>query len=174
MLIGAAVLVAVLAAGGMFYARGKQPAASPATVQVPAQQPLATSAPAPASTVPAVTGGTSTVATTGAPPTTTAAAVPSPAAEGPNPALAADIKTTTAHAANESTARRALDEVKRLETLATSSEDKVSVAMARAQAYGTLGEDAKSCKAMKAVEGISKGTTHEVQIRDMLAICAKL
>ena len=43
-----------------------------------------------------------------------------------------------------------------------------------ADTIGTLGEDAKSCKAMKAVEGISKGTTHEVQIHDMLAICAKL
>ena len=61
-----------------------------------------------------------------------------------------------------------------LDGLATSPEDKVSLAMARAQAYGTLGQDAKSCKAMKEVEPISKGTSHETQIREMLAICAKL
>jgi predicted Ser/Thr protein kinase len=173
MLIGAAVLVALLAAGGMFYARGKTPAAPLAVAST--QQPIAASVPVPAPTTPVVTPGTGTVTAAGAPAgaaVTPAAAAPAP--EGPNPALADDIKKTTAHAGSESTARRALEEVKRLETLATSPEDKVSVAMARAQAYGTLGEDAKSCKTMKAVEGLSKGTTHEVQIRDMLAICAKL
>ena len=93
---------------------------------------------------------------------------------GPSPALADGIRTATKLATSESTARRALDEATRLDGLATSNEDKVSLAMIRAQAYGTLGQDVKSCKAMRDVAAISKGTSHESQLKSYLAICAKL
>jgi hypothetical protein len=168
MLVGGAALAAAIVAGVIFAPRGGSKAASaPVT---PTQQAVA-----PAANPATQQGGTAAGAVTAAgTPAGAASAPPVAPSTGPNPALADDIRTATTHAGSESTARRALDETKRLDGLATSPEDKVSVAMARAQAYGTLGQDAKSCKAMKDVEPISKGTTHETQIREMLAICAKL
>jgi serine/threonine-protein kinase len=166
MLVGGAALAAAIVAGVIFVPRGGSRAAS-------APLPPAQQAVAPANPTTQQGGATGAVTAAGTP--AGAASTPTVApSTGPNPALADDIRTATTHAASESTARRALDEAKRLDGLATSPEDKVSVAMARAQAYGTLGQDAKSCKAMKDVEPIAKGTAHETQIREMLAICAKL
>jgi serine/threonine-protein kinase len=168
MLVGGAVLAAVLVAGVLFIPRGGEKA-GPA--------PFSTATPA-AATVTIPTGQQSgaadsgAVTAAGAPASATAAPPVSPAS--PDPALAEDIRAVTKLAGSESTARRALDEAKRLDGLAKSNEDRVSVAMARAQAYGTLGQDARSCKSMKDVEAIANGTSHETQIREMLAICAKL
>jgi hypothetical protein len=167
-LVGGAVLAAVLVAGVLFIRRGGEKA-------VPA--PSSTATPA-AATVTIPTGQQSgaadsgAVTAAGAPASATAAPPVSPAS--PDPALAEEIRAVTKLAGSESTARRALDEAKRLDGLAKSNEDRVSVAMARAQAYGTLGQDARSCKSMKDVEAIANGTSHETQIREMLAICAKL
>jgi serine/threonine-protein kinase len=168
MLVGGAVLAAVLVAGVLFIPRGGEKA-GPA--------PSSTATPA-AATVTIPTGQQSgaadsgAVTAAGAPASATAAPPVSPAI--PDPALAEDIRAVTKLAGSESTARHALDEAKRLDGLAKSNEDRVSVAMARAQAYGTLGQDARSCKSMKDVEAIANGTSHETQIREMLAICAKL
>jgi hypothetical protein len=168
MLVGGAVLAAVLVAGVLFIPRGGETAGpAPSSTAMPA-----------AATVTIPTGQQSgaadsgAVTAAGAPASATAAPPVSPASS--DPALAEDIRAVTKLAGSESTARRALDEARRLDGLAKSNEDRVSVAMARAQAYGTLGQDARSCKSMKDVEAIANGTSHETQIREMLAICAKL
>ena len=168
MLVGGAVLAAVLVAGVLFIPRGGEKAG-------PAPSSMATPAAATVTIPTGQQGGAAdsgAVTAAGAPASATAAPPVSPAI--PDPALAEDIRAVTKLAGSESTARRALDEAKRLDGLAKSNEDRVSVAMARAQAYGTLGQDARSCKSMKDVEAIANGTSHETQIREMLAICAKL
>jgi len=161
MLIGGAVLAAAVVAGVVFFMRpGAKTASAPAAATALAQTPARPPAQAPANAV--------------APAGTPVTPPPPVVTTGPSPALANGIRTATKLATSESTARRALDEATRLDGLATSNEDKVSLAMIRAQAYGTLGQDVKSCKAMRDVAAISKGTSHESQLKSYLAICAKL
>ena len=83
------------------------------------------------------------------------------------------ISVALGHASKESTASKAIDETHALDTEVTTPDEKVFLAMIRAQAYGTLGKDAKSCAELKAVSGISKGTRYESKFGEYFALCKR-
>ncbi|MDB4886219.1 MAG: hypothetical protein JWN79_1657, partial [Gemmatimonadetes bacterium] len=97
--------------------------------------------------------------------------VPAGMSAADSAALARDLRSALQHASDESTARTALAEAGALATRATLPEDKVRVEMVRAQAYGTLGQDARSCQALRDGVAIAKGTGFESALTDALARC---
>jgi hypothetical protein len=74
-------------------------------------------------------------------------------------------------AESEATAQRALDEATAISPKLTTQQQKVYLAIIRAQAYGTLGQDARSCEALKSVVSSAKGTSYESTLGGMLQSC---
>ena len=161
MMIGGALAAAALAGGFFFMGRGGTTAASvptPTTTTVP----TSTASPTPGTVVLANKGESST--------TTAAVAAPrAPAASAEE--TAKKITVAFGHASKESTARKAIDETHALDTEVTTPDDKVFLALIRAQAYGTLGKDSQSCEELKAVSGISAGTRYEKKFNEYFKFC---
>ena len=150
-LIGGGVLVVALVVGGLTLLRSGKTADRRAPDSLVVST-VPTSAPAPV--------------------VIAAAAAPLPVVPTIAPEeMAKDIATALGHSVQESTARKALTEADRIETRATAAEDKAVVYRIRAQAYGTLGQDAKSCQALRDGVGASKGTSLEGWLSGFLARC---
>jgi hypothetical protein len=149
MIVGGVVLVAAIAGGVVFMKGGSSPAATPSTAAaVPAGAPAADPvAPAPVAAAPAPLPAVDTIA------------------------LAKSLRTALQHASGESTARKALAEADDIQGKVTRAEDKVMLAMIRAQAYGTLGQDKRSCEALREGAEPSRGTGYESTVTQMLALC---
>ncbi len=86
-------------------------------------------------------------------------------------ALAADLRMALLHASDESTARKALSEADRIAAKTTLPEERALVQMIRAQAYGTLGQDGRSCQALRDGVALAKGTSVEPRLAGGLARC---
>jgi len=159
MLVGGLVLLAAVG-GGLAYMKSSSAPAATTTAAAPAS-------PAPAAAPTPTPAGTPAAATPlGAPVSTLPAVSPADSA-----ALVKDLRTALQHASEESRARSALTEADRLSARTTLPEDKVLVEMIRAQAYGTLGQDARSCQALRDGVAVAKGTSYETQLTGMLARC---
>lgn len=71
----------------------------------------------------------------------------------------------------ESTAQRALAEADAMRGKVTLRDERVYLAFIRAQAYGTLGEDARSCSELKEIAPSAKNTSYESKLAAVLANC---
>jgi hypothetical protein len=167
MIVGGVVVAAALAAGAFFMTRpsSTSTAGTAATVAA-AGTPAAEGMPAAEASGPGPGTGTAPVPAPTPPP-----AAPARLSAADSAALAKELQTALAHASNESTARRALKEADGLAPRVTVAEDQVMVEMVRAQAYGTLGQDKRSCDALRDGVAKSKGTMYETQLSGMLARC---
>ena len=102
-----------------------------------------------------------------APDTLTRIVDPTPDTLAITKALASALK----HASSEGTARKAIAEADRISAEAARPEDKVMAGMVRVQAYGTLGQDSKSCAALRDIAPVAQGTRYESQVTSNLALC---
>jgi len=156
MLVGGMAVLVAMAAGAYFMTRPDAGATSGTNAAGPtvaaAGAPVA-AAPAPSATAPAERP----------PPAATSAS--------DSAALSEELKRALTLASSESSARRALTEADRLASRVSLAEDRVMVEMVRAQAYGTLGQDSRSCQALRDGVAVSKGTDYETQLSEMLARC---
>jgi serine/threonine protein kinase len=164
-MIGAAVVLAVIAAGVVMASgtRALRPAGVPKRV-------VASVGTLPVSPPP-VSAPIATVDSTVAPATAGAAAVLAATPVGDTAAMARELRTALAHASDESTARTALSEADQIATHSVVAEDRAMLAMIRAQAYGTLGEDARSCESLREGVAAAKGTAYESRFTGMLSRC---
>jgi hypothetical protein len=159
LLIGGALLVAAVVGGVLFRPRstgsGAPASASTATSAVPTGSPPAVQQAA----VP-VSSGTATVS-----------APPSAPAPGAAVSHEKELRAALDHASSESKAKKALAEADALAGKVTTPEEKVFLTMIRAQAYGTLGQDTKSCDVIKQGAPLATGTVYEEKMKGMLAMC---
>jgi hypothetical protein len=86
-------------------------------------------------------------------------------------AFVRDLRIAQRDASNESTARTALIEADTLAARSPRAEDRVRVAMVRAQAFGTLGQDGRSCQALRDGVSYAKGTSYEASLTAALSRC---
>ena len=181
-MLGGLALLAALGAGAFFSTRTVEGTRLPADVAV-AAAPVAPTpvveAPAPAATpqpaaaeLAAPTAAPAPATVTAPTSTSVASVVAIPArSTADSAALASDLRTALSHASRESSAARAVEEADRLEPRAVLAEEQVMVALVRAQAYGTLGQDAKSCAALRGGVERAKGTSYEARLAGMIALC---
>jgi hypothetical protein len=165
LLVGGALLAAAVVGGVLFMQRSGKSGAP---------------------TGPAATTGAATTAATppaGSPPAVQQAAVPvssggvgvaaTPSAPAPAPAVSheKELRAALEHASSESKAKKALAEADALAGRVTTPEEKVFITMIRAQAYGTLGQDGKSCDVIKDGAPLATGTIYETKMKGMVALC---
>jgi hypothetical protein len=94
-----------------------------------------------------------------------------PASGGAAVSYTAELDAIDRRAEEESTARRALDEANAISGKVTSTDERVRLAIIRAQAYGTLGENERSCSELKRIEPVAKATSYAKSLGKMLANC---
>ena len=160
MFVGGALVVTAIIAGVVMMPKGaRSGTASP---------PAATPGPAAVAATPVSSAGTPSVAA--APAVVAPAPAPRESAAD-SAAIARDLQKALGHASDESAARKALSESDQIAARATTPEEKVMVALVRAQAYGTLGQDSRSCQSLRDGVGAAKGTSYETRLTEMLARC---
>jgi len=152
-------LAAVLLLGGALYASRREEA--PAAARKPA---VAASRPS-TDSVPAVSPA--------APPTAPVRQSSKPAPEPANTQVSyrTELRAIDRRAESESTARQALDEANALSTKLTSQDDRVYLAIIRAQAYGTLNQDARACRELRDIRTVARSSTHASAVEKSLANC---
>ncbi len=96
---------------------------------------------------------------------------PATAGHAPGVSYLTELRAIDRRAESDSTARRALDEANALRSKVTLKEERVYLAIIRAQAYGTLNEDARSCAELRRVDPIAKTTSYASTLAKMLANC---
>jgi serine/threonine-protein kinase len=186
MLVGGGLVAAAVVAGVLFM---RPPRATPAatvpsggvtsnTAPPGAAIPTSAQGPAPApQMVPgarpaAGTNGSGTAANGGGGDRTPASPKSESAdAAAAGPGIAEQMKAIDRMAESEATAQRALDEATAISPKLTTQQQKVYLAIIRAQAYGTLGQDARSCEALKSVVSSARGTGYESTLGGMLQSC---
>ncbi|HUQ45201.1 MAG TPA: serine/threonine-protein kinase [Gemmatimonadaceae bacterium] len=83
----------------------------------------------------------------------------------------ARLRAIDRRAEDAGTARQALGEAGAMREQVTLTEERVYLAIIRAQAYGTLGDDARSCRELKAIAPSAKQTSYDSKLSVMLANC---
>ena len=83
----------------------------------------------------------------------------------------AELEAIDRRAEQEGTARRALAEADAMRGKVTVRDERVFLAIIRAQAYGTLGEDERACSELKQIEPVARSTSYASQLTAMLANC---
>ena len=98
---------------------------------------------------------------------------PKPAPDGAHTQVSyrAELRAIDRRAESESTARQALDEANALSTKLTSKDDRVYLAIIRAQAWGTLNQDARACEELRGVRALARSSTHASAFETSLANC---
>ena len=178
MLVGGAVVAAAVVAGVVFM----RPTAAPATGAPAAGVTTGTALQAtstPTSTQPPVsqagnaarptngTGGGATKTAATRPVTTEPAATSGPA----SPSVADQMAAIDKRAESDGTARQALADAEALRPKLTTTQQTIYLAIIKAQAYGTLGEDARACQELKGIVPAAKGTSYESKVGTMLQSC---
>jgi hypothetical protein len=181
MLVGAAVAAAVAAATAAAFFTVTPKATPAATVPsrvtsgAPAAATLAATPAQVTASVPGVGGATGPSSGNGAEARVAThaggtAATPTKA-EAAGPSIAEQLAAIDKRAEKDGTARQALDEADALRPKLTTSQQKVYLAIIRAQALGTLGQDANACSALKDALPMATGTSDESKLRAMLQSC---
>jgi hypothetical protein len=93
------------------------------------------------------------------------------AAAAAGPSIAEQMQAIDRRAEGDATARQALDEAEALRPKLTTAEQRAYLAIIKAQAFGTLGEDARSCQELRNALPAAKGTSYESQMGVMLKSC---
>lgn len=83
----------------------------------------------------------------------------------------ARLRAIDRRAEDAGTARQALGEAGAMREQVTLTEERVYLAIIRAQAYGTLGDDARSCRELKQIAPSAKQTSYDSKLSVMLANC---
>jgi hypothetical protein len=178
---GVVVAVAAVAAAAAFFtvtpksvptanvpSAATSSAQSPgAVVTMPAQGPAPVSATAHEVGTPAGggTGNERTASHAGS------SALPTTKSEVAGPSIADQLAAIDRRAESDGTARQALAEADALSPKLTTSEQRVYLAIIRAQAFGTLGQDPNACTTLKEALPTAKGTSYESKLHVMLQSC---
>ena len=159
-----AVVAALIVGGILLSTRGNGPQTRDDSHPATATSPAASGASSP--TVPPATPPAVSVDASSAPPVGVAASSPPPAASHDSA-----LRAALGHASNERTARQSLTEADSLSRSVTSPEETVFLAMIRAQAYGTLGNEDRSCEIIRKSAPLAAGTRYESKMKEMVALC---
>jgi hypothetical protein len=93
------------------------------------------------------------------------------AAAAAMPSLAEQLKAIDRRAEGDATARQALDETVAIRPKLTTADQRAYLAIIRAQAFGTLGEDARSCQELRDAVPGARGTSYENALTGLLKSC---
>jgi ribosomal protein L9 len=93
------------------------------------------------------------------------------AAAAATPSIAAQLKAIDKRAEADATARQALDEADALRPKLTTADQKVYLAIIKAQAFGSLGQDARACEELRGAVATAKGTSYEKTLGGLLQSC---
>jgi serine/threonine-protein kinase len=159
-LVGGGVAAVLLLGGAVYAWRGERSASAAPDTMVAAR-------PASAVAAESTTTPRSTPVAEGPTVTTSRA----PATGGAAVSYMAELGAIDRRAEVESTAQRALDETSALRDKVSLKNERVYLAVIRAQAYGTLGEEARSCSELKQIKPVAKNTSYESKLAVMLANC---
>ena len=170
MLIGGGVAAVLVLGGAMYVSRRDDGSlrAAPDSARAPAAPittPLATSLALP---VGEVAGRTETASVPG---TRKPARVVAASGNAARVSFMAELRAIDRRAEDERTAQRALDETDAIRDRVTLNDERVYLAIVRAQAFGTLGQDVRSCSELKQVAPRAKSTSYDSKLSAMLANC---
>jgi hypothetical protein len=93
------------------------------------------------------------------------------AAAAATPSIAAQLKAIDKRAEVDATARQALDETEALRPKLTTADQRAYLAIIRAQAFGSLGQDARACEELRGAVATAKGTSYEKALGGLLQSC---